>query len=493
MVVSGEQPLGRLEDYPCSALREREAGPDATYGSRPRLDALEPSGERAGDGNREGAEHESRDQGEEAVSRMLEELGSGVRVGCDDPIGEPVRGDDAERGGGPENEAGARPRPPSHTRMVRLRRTRGTVVAIAEAYFNRSKGYGFAVTAAETRAGPRRIPRIARKVSLQLFVLAVAVHFLLPQLSGLRDTGHALAHAAWWVPLIVVALEAASLLSYAELLRTALLCARSEAPRGFLQRTVVAGLALGRTLPGGTTAALPVIVGSLRGAGLDAAVATASMAASGLISSLVLALLLPIGALLAFASGTTGGSILGIAGLATVLIALIVAVRPILKHPETAGAVVQKIVRGIARGPLRHRVDPEQVGEAVARALMGAGRLASDRRGLTVAGAWATANWLFDAAALTMLAVTIGTGTPLGALLLAYVVAQLAAAVPLTPGGIGVVETAMTGVLVAAGAPAAAATATVLSWRLVSFWLPILVGLALVPTLHGRNKANKAP
>lgn len=333
----------------------------------------------------------------------------------------------------------------------------------------------------------RAAPRIARKISLQLLVLAVAVHFLLPQLSGLADTGHALAHAHWWVPLLAVALEAASLLAYSELIRTALTCAQSEAPRSLLQRTTVAGLALGRTLPGGTTAALPVIVSNLRSAGLDAAVTTASMAAAGLLSSLVLALLLPIGAGLAFASGSTGGNILGIAGLACAMVAGIVAVRPALKHPEKTGAVVERLVRAVARGPLRNRVDPEGIGEAVARAVTAAGRLAHDPGGLRKAGSWAAANWLLDVGALTVLASTIGSGTPLGALLLAYVVGQLVAAVPITPGGIGVVETAMTGVLVAAGAPAGAATATVLSWRLISFWLPILVGLALVPTLHGHK------
>lgn len=340
----------------------------------------------------------------------------------------------------------------------------------------------------ETRANkPRRLPRLARRVSFQLIVLTVAVHFLLPQLSGLTATGRALAHAHWWIPLVAIALEAASLLSYAELLRTALTCAESDAPRGLLQRSVVAGLALGRTLPGGTTAAIPIIVGNLRDAGLDAAVTTASMAASGLLSSLVLALLLPIGAGLAFASGTTGGNLLGIGGFACVVVAVVVAVRPLLRRPEAAGSIVEKLLAKVARGPLRNRIDPQAGAAAVERAIGGAGRLAHDRRGLTIAGAWAIGNWLFDFAALAVLAVTIGEGTPLGPLLLAYVVAQLAAAVPLTPGGIGIVETAMTGVLVAAGAPGAAATATVLGWRLLSFWLPILVGLALVPTLRARK------
>jgi uncharacterized protein (TIRG00374 family) len=334
----------------------------------------------------------------------------------------------------------------------------------------------------------RKLPRIARRVALQTIVLTVAVHFLLPQLSGLTETGRALAESRWWIPLVAIALEALSLLAYAELLRTALVCARSDAPRSLLQRSVVAGLALGRTLPGGTTAALPVIVGNLKNAGLDAAVTTASMAASGLLSSLVLALLLPVGAGLAFASGTTGGNLLGIGGFACVVIALVVGVRPLLRRPEAIKSIIEKIVRAVARGPLRNRLDPQRAGAAVERAVEGAGRLAHDRRGLTVAAAWAAANWLFDFGALVVLALTIGKGTPLGALLLAYVVGQLVAAVPLTPGGIGVVETAMTGVLVASGAPGAAATATVLGWRLLSFWLPVLVGLALIPTLRGSSE-----
>ncbi|MGH3007132.1 MAG: lysylphosphatidylglycerol synthase transmembrane domain-containing protein [Gaiellaceae bacterium] len=57
------------------------------------------------------------------------------------------------------------------------------------------------------------------------------------------------------------------------------------------------------------------------------------------------------------------------------------------------------------------------------------------------------------------------------------------AAVPITPGGVGVVEATMTGMLVAAGAPAGEAIAAVLGYRLVSHWLPIVVGLLFLPTL----------
>lgn len=67
------------------------------------------------------------------------------------------------------------------------------------------------------------------------------------------------------------------------------------------------------------------------------------------------------------------------------------------------------------------------------------------------------------------------------------VLAPPAAAIPLTPGGVGVVESTMIGFLVTAGAPASAATATALGWRPISHGLPIVAGLALLPTVRGRR------
>lgn len=75
----------------------------------------------------------------------------------------------------------------------------------------------------------------------------------------------------------------------------------------------------------------------------------------------------------------------------------------------------------------------------------------TDREALGLAAAWAAANWLLDV--VVVLAATVGKGTRLTAVLLAYVIAHLVAAVPLTPGGVGIVEAAMVAALVASGAP----------------------------------------
>nr|WP_078496123.1 YbhN family protein [Streptomyces sp. LaPpAH-108] len=59
---------------------------------------------------------------------------------------------------------------------------------------------------------------------------------------------------------------------------------------------------------------------------------------------------------------------------------------------------------------------------------------------------------------------------------LAYLAATTAVALVPTPGGIGSVEAALVVALVAAGGPAAVATAVVLAYRMITVWLPLVPG-----------------
>jgi hypothetical protein len=60
--------------------------------------------------------------------------------------------------------------------------------------------------------------------------------------------------------------------------------------------------------------------------------------------------------------------------------------------------------------------------------------------------------------------------------LLAYAVAKLLALVPITPGGLGLVEAGLSGLLILAGVPGGDAVVATLAYRIISYWLPILVG-----------------
>ena len=338
---------------------------------------------------------------------------------------------------------------------------------------------------AERRLRPRRAIRLV----LQLAALALGVHLVATQLAGLEATGKQLAAARWWLPVLLVLLETASLLSYGELLLTVLRRTETRVRRGLVQRCVVVGLALGRTLPAGNAAALAMSVAALRRAGIDPVLATTGLATSGLLSSVILAGLLPVGVALTWTTGHVGGIAVSAAVAAGAVLVAAALVPVAARRPAAVAARASRLTAAIARGPLRRRLDPDAVADVVRRGAEGVRDLAADRRTVGISSSWAAANWLFDVAVVVVLALTIGYGTPLAPILLAYIIAQLAASVPLTPGGVGIVETVMIGFLVTAGAPIAAATTTVLGWRLVSHWLPILVGLALLPTVNGRRRS----
>ena len=60
--------------------------------------------------------------------------------------------------------------------------------------------------------------------------------------------------------------------------------------------------------------------------------------------------------------------------------------------------------------------------------------------------------------------------------LLAYAAAAIVAFIPLTPGGLGVVEASLAGLLVLAGVPSSSAFVATLAYRLASYWLRVLAG-----------------
>jgi uncharacterized membrane protein YbhN (UPF0104 family) len=90
--------------------------------------------------------------------------------------------------------------------------------------------------------------------------------------------------------------------------------------------------------------------------------------------------------------------------------------------------------------------------------------------------AWATAKWVADLASFLAVAHAFRLPVGLPTLTAIYISVQLVRQVPLTPGGIGVIEFALTAGLTAAGANAGSAAADVLIYRVLSCWLIVPVG-----------------
>ncbi|MEU1038053.1 lysylphosphatidylglycerol synthase transmembrane domain-containing protein [Streptomyces sp. NPDC005551] len=81
-----------------------------------------------------------------------------------------------------------------------------------------------------------------------------------------------------------------------------------------------------------------------------------------------------------------------------------------------------------------------------------------------------------QAAGLAAVGRALHVPVPPAHLAVAYLAATVAVALVPVPGGIGSVEAALIVTLVAAGSPAALATAAVLGYRIITVWLPLLPG-----------------
>ncbi|HUA05698.1 MAG TPA: lysylphosphatidylglycerol synthase transmembrane domain-containing protein [Solirubrobacteraceae bacterium] len=95
----------------------------------------------------------------------------------------------------------------------------------------------------------------------------------------------------------------------------------------------------------------------------------------------------------------------------------------------------------------------------------------------------------FDIAALG--ATFAATGHPVGVapLVLGYLIGYLANLIPI-PGGFGVLEGGLAGTLIAYGAPATQATAAVIVYHAIAFWIPSLGGLLGFALLRRRLDAD---
>ncbi len=114
------------------------------------------------------------------------------------------------------------------------------------------------------------------------------------------------------------------------------------------------------------------------------------------------------------------------------------------------------------------------------------------RRLLTVSALLAGC-WLADGLCLALAFYALDGGPPWRGLLLAYCAAQLAASLPITPGGLGVVEGSLTVALVAYGGAEQSALAAVLLYRLVSFWGLIPAGALAYLGLRRAERRTPGP
>jgi uncharacterized protein (TIRG00374 family) len=97
---------------------------------------------------------------------------------------------------------------------------------------------------------------------------------------------------------------------------------------------------------------------------------------------------------------------------------------------------------------------------------------------------------LFDLLSLDLVFLALRYQPGFGPLAVEYGAANIASAIPLTPGGLGVIEVTLVAITVGFGAPRATAVLAILGYRIVNFWLPLVPGAVAYIRLRLRGAAN---
>lgn len=312
--------------------------------------------------------------------------------------------------------------------------------------------------------------RTLRRVVAALVLVLVVEYLVLPQIAGARKAISLVAHAHLELIGVGVALEIASILAYAKL-TLAMLPAEGRPGVGRVVRIQLSTLAVSHVVPGGSAAGAGLGFRLLEREGVAGPDAGFALAAQSIGSAVVLNLLLWLGLVVSIPLRGFNPLYVTAAIVGVVLIG-------------GFGAAVLLLTRGEARATLALRavarrvpfLNEDAVHRAVHRVADQLRALGSNRPILLTALGWAAANWFLDAAALWAFVAAFGSRVPIDALIVSYGLANVLAAIPVTPGGLGVVEAVLTSTLVGFGTPRGIAILGVVGYRLLNFWLPIPVG-----------------
>ncbi|MFK4084894.1 YbhN family protein [Kribbella sp. NPDC020789] len=319
----------------------------------------------------------------------------------------------------------------------------------------------------ETRPTRKRRARPAAwlQTAAGLLVLVAVIGFVvLPRMAGSGQALELLERVQpGWV-LTGIVLEALSLISYSLITRRII---REHPPTfSWLLRSDLTGYGVGRVVPGGGATATALRYRLLVSGGARPESVTTAIAAQGIGCAVALAavfwiVLIP--AVVWYGPSTTY--------VVTWLIgSLLAACGVVAAHERFRLAGPARRALGLALRAVPHRWRP-RITEVAGQL----GRLVTDREARRAFALWAVLNWVLDAAALWIFLTAYGHPMNPVALLLAYCLASLLAILPITPGGLGVIEGVLIPTLLGFGVPAGVAALGVVSWRLFQFWLPVPV------------------
>jgi uncharacterized protein (TIRG00374 family) len=337
-------------------------------------------------------------------------------------------------------------------------------------------------------AGRRPAGRSVRYM-LPLLLAGLAVHLLLPQLTSLQHSLQVLRGMTFWAVGLAVGMQILSYLGSGVLMRAivAVVGQRLSILRGTL--ITIASYSIG-LVAGGMVGSAASTYRWLRSSGVkpEGALLAGWLPSLFYTASLVtvsvfgLLHLLIVHQLTTLQAASFGFMLL-------ILGSLVALSAWALRHRARVTSLAETVGERWAR--VRRRPYDPAISRAGLERLFNAWELLS-RGGWRGPALGAILNVTFDM--LTLLFVFVAAGHPVspGVLLAGYGLPLLLGKVPLIPGGVGVVESTMAALYDGLGVPYGVTVVVILIYRLLSFWIPTLVGFPLVPVMRRISKTGRA-
>ncbi|CAB4976767.1 MAG: flippase-like domain-containing protein [Actinobacteria bacterium] len=322
-----------------------------------------------------------------------------------------------------------------------------------------------------------RVARRTLRGTIELLVfLLVFVYFGLPAITNARNALNKLSEVRATFLLMGFALQALSLAAYAQLTRAAL--PRGSVSLGTLFRIQLTTKAITNVVPGGSAAGSAMGYRMITLAGVPGADAGFGLVAASVGSAVLLNAILWLTLLVSIPAAGFRPIYVTMALAGVFLLAAFGAIVLALVRGQQQA---ERAVRSIAR---RTRfLNEDRIGSLVTRLASRLRELLADPPLMRRVAVWATMNWLLDAASLWLILRAFGTTARLDSLLVAFCIANVSAVIPITPGGLGVLDATLVAMLALFGYGDAAGLAVPL-YRVAQYFLPIPVGFVSYLTLR---------
>ena len=306
-----------------------------------------------------------------------------------------------------------------------------------------------------------------------LVALTVGIFSVLPRLGGLTRDAAGLRHARPAFLAAAIAAQAVSLGCYAQLYRRVLAALGARIRFRLAADVILATFFVSHLTPFGSATGTLVNASTLETEGVAAATTGEAIALTSLMSTIALIVLFGTG-FVATSGRHVSHQYLVIAGIALLLVvAALGAVLAVGSHPAVAGRA-GRWAATVARH-VRPGIDPDKAGRTASH-LASLARTALTGRAFAASFGFASADLLFDLFSLDLVFLALRYQPGFGPLAVAYAAANIASAVPLTPGGLGVIEVTLVAITVSFDAPRSTAVLAVLGYRIVNYWLPLIPG-----------------